>query len=161
MKIYISYFYQIRFFKPHQIPLSTALFDPAWYHEGTGNQKHKFKDKNGVWNGLRAEPFMPGATCEGMCAGPDCCEVKDSHSCPFLRRYLIQLNQLNFDEIMTRFERLGYAVQEESKFDEEPEIILIVHEAPDNPCSERWPLIKWFADHGYELKEWSKNLGQN
>lgn len=32
MKILTSYFYQIRNFKPYQIPLSTAISDPAWYH---------------------------------------------------------------------------------------------------------------------------------
>lgn len=32
MKILISYFYQIRFFKPNMIPLSTAAFDPKWFH---------------------------------------------------------------------------------------------------------------------------------
>lgn len=28
MKIKISYFYMIRFFKPNQIPISTAVWDP-------------------------------------------------------------------------------------------------------------------------------------
>lgn len=157
MKIYISYFYQIRFFKPNIIPLSTAVWDPRWYHEMTGDQKHRFKDKNGVWNGLRAEPFMPGPACEGMCAGPEYCNTQDPTTCPFLRRYRIQLSHLDFDEIMARFERIAAKVQEESGFAEEPEIVLIVHEAPGNPCSERWALIDWFAAHNYELKEWSCN----
>ena len=147
------------------IPLSTACFDPRWYHDMTGDQKHKFKDKNGVWNGLRAEPFMPGAACEGLCSGPVCgsmCTGPDNcpahnQSCSFLRRYRIQLNHLDFDDIMARFERIAAKMQAESKFTEEPEVVLIVHEAPSNPCSERWPLIGWFAEHGYELKEWTHN----
>ena len=158
MKIYISYFYQIRFFKPYQIPLSTACFDPKWFHEMTGDQKHKFKDKNGVWNGLRAEPFMPGEACEGLCYGPEHCDSKDPTVCPFLRRYHIQLNHLDFNDIIARFECIATKVQAESKFAEEPEVVLIVHEAPSNPCSERWPLISWFAEHGYELKEWNKDI---
>ena len=31
MKIYISYFYAVRFFKPYQIPMSTAVWDPKWW----------------------------------------------------------------------------------------------------------------------------------
>ena len=76
MKIYISYFYQLRFFPRNAIPLSTAVYDPAWFHDGTRDQKHKFKDKRGVINGLRAEPFMPGAACEGLCHGPEYCDLK-------------------------------------------------------------------------------------
>jgi len=33
MKVRISYFYQIRNFKTNMIPMSTALSDPAWYHD--------------------------------------------------------------------------------------------------------------------------------
>ena len=33
MKIRLSYFYQIRFFKKNMIPMSTALSDPEWYHD--------------------------------------------------------------------------------------------------------------------------------
>ena len=32
-----SYFYQIRFFRPDMIPLSTARFDPSWYHRNKGH----------------------------------------------------------------------------------------------------------------------------
>lgn len=50
MKFYISYFYQIRFFKPNMIPISTAKWDPKWYSQ---NGK-PYIDKRGVVNGLRA-----------------------------------------------------------------------------------------------------------
>ena len=33
MKIRISYFYQVRNFKPNMIPMSTAISDPAWFHD--------------------------------------------------------------------------------------------------------------------------------
>ena len=62
MKIMTSYFYQIRFMKQNYIPLSTAIWDPKWFHQNKG-QDFQFKDKNGVWNGLRAEIFMPGKEC--------------------------------------------------------------------------------------------------
>ena len=45
MKILTSYFYQIRFFKPNIIPLSTCLSDPVWYHKGNGKSFY-YKDKN-------------------------------------------------------------------------------------------------------------------
>ena len=32
MNIYISYFYNIRFFPKNLIPISTAMWDPKWYH---------------------------------------------------------------------------------------------------------------------------------
>ena len=59
MEIYTSYFYQVRFMKPYHIPLSTAVWDPKWFHANRGQDYH-FKDKNGVYNGLRAPVFAPG-----------------------------------------------------------------------------------------------------
>lgn len=38
MKIYTSYFYMVRFMKPYMIPLSTAKFDPAWFHKELGHK---------------------------------------------------------------------------------------------------------------------------
>ena len=157
MQIYISYFYQVRFFTPNMIPLSTAVGDPIWFHNMTRDQTLKFKDKNGVWNGLRAEPFVPGANCEGTCRGPEWCDTMNPDRCAFLRRYLIQLNSLDYKEILARFERLGNLVKNREGFLEEPIAVLLVHEAPNNPCSERWALKKWFAQHGYDLKEWAKD----
>lgn len=157
MKIYISYFYQIRFFKPYMIPLSTACFDPKWYY---ANQKqgYHWKDKNGVWNGLRAEPFMPGPMCEHDCRGPEYCDTNNPSTCAFLRHYRYQLNELDFNEIMARFEKLGKKIQEKEGFFEDPVLVLIVHEAPSNPCSERWVIKDWFAANGYDLQEWSKDI---
>lgn len=155
MKIYISYFYQIRFFTSNIIPLSTCVSDPSYFHNFTGNKKYKFKDKRGVWNGLRAEPFVPDDTCKCLCRGPEFCDTHNPDECGFLRHYYIQLQHLDFNEMISRFERLGKTVQKNEGFFEEPIVILLVHEAPDNPCSERWPLIEWFAAHGYELEEWN------
>ena len=41
-------------------------------------------------------------------------------------------------------------------FLDEPEIMLIVHEAPDNPCSERVPLQEYFKEHGINVEEYEK-----
>ena len=152
MKIMTSYFYQIRFFTPNMIPLSTAVWDPKWFHANRGQDYH-FKDKNGVWNGLRAEPFMPGEMCNGLCQGKEVCDIKDPDKCLFLKTYKYQLNQLNYDEIISRFERMGNFIQELEGFEEESILVLIVHEAYNNPCSERWVIQDWFKEHGYDIKE--------
>ena len=65
MKVATSYFYQIRFFKPNMIPVSTAMWDPKWFHNFK-NQYHVFKDRNGVYNGLRYPALSPKGECEGL-----------------------------------------------------------------------------------------------
>lgn len=155
-KILISYFYQIRFFKPNYIPISTAFFDPKYYHQGCG-KNYQFTDKNGVINGIRAEVFMPGEECEGLCHGPQNCQYKDrTLRCEFLKTYKKQLEKLNFEDCLERFTTLGNRVKDYLKFEEEPILVLIVYETPNNPCSERWPLIEWFRENGYELEEFNK-----
>ena len=152
MKVYTSYFYKIRFFKPNMIPISTALWDPKWYH---ANQKqgHWFIDKNGVINGLRAPVFAPGevATAVSTC-GPLC--DKNSKNCPFLRAYAHQLSLLDINDIMSRTKRVCAEAQKVLGFTEEPIAVFIVHEAPDNPCSERTAIQNYFRSHGIECEEW-------
>lgn len=152
MYIMTSYFYQIRFFTPNMIPLSTAVWDPKWFHQNKG-QDFQWKDKNGVWNGLRAEPFAPGPTCEHLCRGPEYCNNGDPQSCPFLRTYRTQLDSLDFKEIIQRIYKIGKTIQAEEGFTEEPIVVLIVHEATDNPCSERCVIQEWFRDNGYPIEE--------
>lgn len=84
MKVWTSYFYAVRFLKPWHIALSTALSDPAWFHDFKG-QKHVFLDKRGVVNGLRAEQLKPGKECDGLCSGRPCERSPDS--CMFLKEY--------------------------------------------------------------------------
>ena len=54
MKLAISYFYKIRFFQPWMIPISTAAWDPKYYHDNKGKD-YLFVDKRGVINGYRYE----------------------------------------------------------------------------------------------------------
>ena len=44
MKFALGYFYQVRFFTPNMIPVSTAVSDPKWYHQNKGPQ-FTFLDK--------------------------------------------------------------------------------------------------------------------
>ena len=154
-KILTSYFYQIRFFKPNYIPLSTAVFDPKWFHKNLGNT-YQYFDKNNVLNGLRAEPFVPNKDCEGLCRGPSVCITEDPTTCEFLSTYYNQLKQLNFNSIMERFSRLAAQYKAEKNLCNDIIFVLIFHETPSNPCSERWIVQKWFKENGYELEEFNK-----
>lgn len=156
MYIMTSYFYQIRFFTPNMIPLSTAAWDPKWFHQNKGHS-FQWKDKNGVWNGIRAEEFAPGPLCEGLCFGPETCETGSPQQCAFLKQYRKQLDMLDFKEIIKRIYTLGKKVQEVENFKEEPIIVFIFHEAFTNPCSERWVVQDWFKDNGYPITEWLKS----
>lgn len=153
MKVYTSYFYQIRFFEPNMIPISTAKFDPKWYHQNR-DQSHWFIDKNGVINGLRAEEFAPGPVASQLCRGA--CDPKDPNNCHFLKAYSHQLNQLDIDNIMARTENLCAAVRPVVKYTGDPIAVFIVHEAPDNPCSERAAIQNYFKSHGIDCEEWRK-----
>ena len=149
MQIYTSYFYQVRFMKPYMIPLSTAVWGPKWFKQG-----HPWKDKNGVWNGLKADVFAPGPLCENLCRGPETCDTHDPTRCLFLKTYRYQLDQLDFNDVIARCERMGNYIQSLEHFSEEPIVILLVHEAKTNPCSERRVIQEWFAANGKEVTEW-------
>lgn len=151
-RIYTSYFYNVRFMRPHVIPLSTAVWDPKWFHAFKG-PKHTFIDKNGVINGLRAEPFAPGATCSHLCRGAENCATKDPNTCPFLRAYFDQLMTLPFNDVVGRMWRLGDKCHELTKAPGDPVFVYLVHEAPDNPCSERIAIQKYFLENGVQCTE--------
>ena len=142
MKINTSYFYKVRFLNPNQIPISTALSDPKWFHENLGNG-HKFIDKNGVLNGIRAEFLKPGNTCHNLCHGKDSCNGTPTN-CSFLKEYRNQIFSLDYEECMSKFSKLGKMLKNLIGFDGEPEIVLLVHEAPTNECSERKVLQDFF-----------------
>jgi len=135
--------------KPYMIPLSTAIWGPKWFKQGK-----PWKDKNGVWNGLKADVFAPGPMCEGLCRGPETCETRSPQKCLFLNTYRYQLDLLDFNDVVARCERIGNYIKSLENFSEEPVIMLLVHEAPQNPCSERRVIQEWFAANGKEVKEW-------
>jgi len=145
MKIYTSYFYKVRFFEPHFLGFSTCMSDPKWFHDFR-RPPYTFIDKRGVLNGLRADPFVPGESCEGLCYGPQNCST-ELGNCAFLDQYYKQLCSLDKDAIVNRFITLGQSIKFNLNFKEEPVFILLVHEAPTNPCSERWPLQKWLTEN--------------
>lgn len=148
MKIRTSYFYQIRNFRRNMIPMSTALGDPKWYHDFQGKYCI-FKDKRDILNGLRYEEIIVQDKCPHICP----CETRDPAHCAFLSAYRAELEKLDFNLIMQQLQDFCDTYCAEEEITEEPIAVLIVHEAPNNPCSERGALIDYFNAHGVECKE--------
>lgn len=155
MKIYTSYFYMVRFLRPWELPLSTAVWDPKWFHDFKG-QNHIYKDRRGVLNGVRAGMFVPDNTCTNQCSGLDKCVTKDPTQCTFLRRYRQQLDKLDAKSFMKYMEQSSSYFQDLLELERPLDFVLIFHEAPTNKCSERWPVQSWFQDNGFEVTEWQK-----
>ncbi len=133
MKIYTSYFYQIRNFKKNMLPVSTAMSDPVWYRPPAG--KEYYIDKRGIVCGLRYEPLIVQRYGEHICP----CESKDlAPACPTMIEYeQLLFSLVNKEKTLKAFE---YCC---NKFNADT-IALIVYEAPNNPCSERAALQKFF-----------------
>ncbi len=147
MKIRTSYFYQIRNFKTNMIPVSTAMGDPEWFKPPTG-QEYYF-DKRGIVCGLRYEPLI--VQYMGTCGCP--CEEKESLQgcCPTMKEYRQLLETVNFETMIKGFNFCANKFHKPD--DDEPIIVLMVHESYKNPCSERKVLQEYFNDHGIECKE--------
>lgn len=148
MKIYTSYYYQIRFFKPYMIPVSTSLGDPKWFHDNKGNN-YIYKDKRNIINGIRYLYIMVQKNCHEGCP----CQERNPLSCNFLKQYKKELNQLDFNKIIQDFTWLINEHQKQEEIKEEPVIVLMVHEAWYNQCSERKVLQEYFNEHGIQCEE--------
>ena len=149
MKFKITYFYMLRFLKPNQIPISTALWDPKWYNK---DGKIYINDK-GVIFGLKCPPLSPQECTPGCCP----CNNRTPGKCKFIQEYMESLRKLNFLEIKQGLENIAREVQGFMGFTEDPEIVLVVYETPDNPCSERGSLIQWFLENNVNLEEYERD----
>ena len=139
MKIATSYFYQIRNFKPNMIPVSTAMSDPKWYRPPAGKQW--YIDKRGIVCGLRYEPLIVQPYGTHICP----CENKPLSACPTMLEYKDLLHTLvDKEQTLKAFE---YCL---NKFNADT-IVLIVYEAPTNPCSERYALQEFFKCKELEI----------
>lgn len=154
MKVYLSDFYQIRNMPSNYVPLSTAIYDPKWYHKNQGNN-FVFVDRRGVLNGLRVEWLNPQSVDANGCPCPFIKKGLNG-KCKFLLEYEKGLHNLSKDFLNLVFKKfLKVAAQYLSHEDYLKGLhpVLIFHEAPDNPCSERWPLKSYLSDLGYEVEE--------
>lgn len=152
LRVYISYFYQVRNFRRNLLPISTAISDPFWFHAGY-KKEYVFLDKRGVVNGLRFEALSPDHRCSGECKGRSDCEDDPKH-CDFLKHYGEQLSKINFSQFTKELEGMAKRTQKRFALDK-VEVALLVHEAPWNPCSERKVLQHWFEENGYQLEEFT------
>lgn len=152
-EIYTSYFYQIRNFKPNMIPLSTAVWDPKWYHNFKRDENYHFVDKNGVLNGLRMKQFVPNHACYGLCNGVEICQTKDPAVCDFLKMYKYQLSKLDISDVLNTIFFLT------KDWCENPIPVLIVYETPDKACSERRAIQEYFNERGVSCRELQYPIG--
>lgn len=148
MRIFTSYFYQIRFFNKDTYPFSTAMWDPKWFHDFKG-EDYVFQHSDGVIYGMKYYPFVPGPTCDGECHGREGCPTGDPSKCDFLRHYREQLDKLDVNTVLKEIEDI---------VGPDADVCFIFHEAWDNPCSERRVVQEWFKDNGVEIKEWGMEV---
>lgn len=144
MKWYITYFYNVRYLRPNQLPLSTAMFPPKWFTNI--KLSNAFIDINGVINGITIHELVPKQSYECPC------KDKQPTKCCFLQNYMKQLQRIDFNSMILLYEKLATNIAKIIN-DDIDEIILLVYEKPDNVCSERTVLKKWFKQNGKELKE--------
>lgn len=140
MKIYTTYWGQIRHFPTNLVGLNTTVWPPKWRPLGTDNR--------GV-TVLNCKPLVPGHECEYLCRGT--CNPPHPHDCSFLQTYRKQLDKINFNEFYTYIEEL-------SKKYNNADFAFIVFEPPTRDCSERIPIQNWFRDNGIEIEEWHPNI---
>lgn len=134
------------------LPLSTAVWDPKWFHQSRG-LTYRFLDKNNVMNGLRADPFVPNISCRGKCRGLKFCTTKNPLTCDFLKCYYSQLKNLPINLITQKLESLGERLRSINNFAGDPIFVFIVHEAVENPCSERRVIQRYFCENGIPCTE--------
>lgn len=161
IKFYISYFYQIRNMKSNMLPISTAMYDPKWFHDGK-SENWRYMDKNGVINGARMiDLMMPLYKWEELVKRNESCEHCNNWiagMCPFMQEYAKCIREKNpdFQKFITFCEGYLNFLNQRLNLCLDT-IIFIVHEAPSRRCGERPVLQQWFAENGMELKEYNKD----
>lgn len=175
IKIWISYFYQVRNFPNNLIPFSTAQYDPKWFHKFE-DQNKIFIDDRGIVNGLRLNKLVfPKEAYRYLVENDSAC----SKNCPLMNKveHQVQKNQMTNDwktfgcKFMDEYFKylwnnvdydklIDYLKQCKIKFEvlydiDDIEFVLLVHEPPSTPCAERIVLKRWFEEFGYKLEEWN------
>ena len=147
MRLYTSYWAQVRHFPTNLVVLNTTIWPPKWYNVGG-------IDKRGIIS-LHCEPLRPGHSCDGLCNGK--CNPKHPDDCAFLREYRKQLDALDFKHFMQNLHNLHDVICKNEHFND-IDFAFVFFEKYDNPCSERWPVQDWIRAHGVEIEEWHPNI---
>ena len=74
--------------------------------------------------------------------------VHTNHQIANFYRYYEQLCQLDFNALMKKLEGIAANYCKTFNIVEEPQIVFIVYETPDNLCSERHIIQRYFKEHG-------------
>ena len=148
MKLYTSYWAQVKNFPKNLVALSTVVWEPKWYDVGG-------VDKNGIIS-LRCRPLRPGHSCDGLCN--EHCEPRHPQDCAFLREYRKQLDAIDFNDFMQHLLDLQARLLEDFPDRKELDFAFIFFEKYDNPCSERWAVQDWFRAHEIKIEEWHPNI---
>lgn len=146
MKLYTSYFAQLRKFPQNLVGLSTAHWNPKWRPMG--------KDKRGVIC-VDCPPFKPGRECDGLCNGS--CNPKHPEDCAFLKAYKAQLDKINLTQFQNSLGKLASKISAQENI-HNIDFALIVYETPSNPCSERIAIQQWGKEHNLQIEEWQSNI---
>ena len=144
MKLYTSYWYNVRFFPRNLICLSTVVWPP----------KYQIKDSTGRPAIIvDCPPLKPGAACEGLCDGH--CANKHPWDCDFLKTYRCQLDKIDIDIFKSTLEHIAEKIKKNEGF-EDVDFAFIVYEAERNKCSERQEILAWSRDNNLGIEEWRK-----
>lgn len=148
MKLYTSYYYQLRNFPQNLVALNTTIWPPKYVKLGE-------KDKRGVIL-IDCPPLKPGIECEGLCNGK--CDPKHPYDCNFLKVYYNQLQKINFEKFFAHLNVLKNKIEHEENISD-ISFAFIVFEAPTNNCSERWMIQKWIKSNNIDIEEWRNKNG--
>lgn len=156
MKIFITNYYNIRFFSPNMIPIATSIDWPYWLRK---NKPKLYLDERNVIIGIKEEKFSCGFLFDELTekCQKNCPYKSKVPNCEFMIKYYEHLKTLDFNEMIKEFERVAGEVYKINHYDNEPIIVLMVYESPTCNCAERPCIQRWFKDNGYELKEWTKD----
>lgn len=153
MKVAVSYFAQLRNFTRNMIPVSTAVWDPKWYHDGS-TQDHIFYDKRGILNGVRCTPMAPNPRLAQLCGGHNCTQKDNGTQCDFLKGYAEQLSCIPFENMKKYLDNFAKWVDENYDIPSKDVILVfMVYEKYDNPCSERNAILEYFRNNGMPIEE--------
>lgn len=165
MKVSVGSFYQVRFFDSSVIGLSTAMWDPAWFH-GFADKKTVFVNEKGFVCGLKAPDFiLPLSDYEELerrhvDCGNHC--THDSPNCEFMKAYRKHLESIGYEDIMRHLRIIAdkYDEQGFNKTDKPTEIVLLVHESVKKNCAERVVIKQFFDDYWDPIKDYESRKGE-
>ena len=161
MKISISYFAQIRNFKrPNIIPISTTGGGwPFWMYKAYNKSRGSyFLNENNIMIGIWEDKFSCLAVFDKLdekCGEKPCPFLSKVPHCKFMDAYLEYLRTLDFNYLISEFRRVAEEVRSITKFEDEPEIVLMVYEPKTCTCAERPVLQQYFKENGIVVEEWS------